>query len=128
MNVSKRPRTTTPLVTLVAALLFAGSASSAYAQGPSWQDLADRGWTCFAPPSMPDRVACFNPAQGRPIIGNTDPPASYSNLQFSASGELLATGHLIRADLYRGQPCGAAGAPYTFLALIGYYECVHPRT
>jgi hypothetical protein len=31
--------------------------------------------------------------------------------------------HLIRADLYAGQPCG--DHPYVFRALIGYYECVH---
>jgi hypothetical protein len=41
------------------------------------------------------------------------------------SGEFLLTGHLIRADLYRGQPCGSGGEPYAFLAPIGYYMCTH---
>ena len=36
---------------------------------------------------------------------------------------LTRTGHLIRADLYAGQPCGRQ--PYVFRARIGYYECVH---
>ena len=32
--------------------------------------------------------------------------------------------HLIRADLYRGQPCGSDGA-YILIGLIGYYRCDH---
>lgn len=43
----------------------------------------------------------------------------------SATGEYLSTANLIRADLYNGRVCGPTGQPYTFLGLIGYYECVH---
>ena len=49
-----------------------------------------------------------------------------STLTFDrVSGEFLWTVKLIRADLYQGQPCGSGGEPYRFIALIGYYECVH---
>jgi len=36
---------------------------------------------------------------------------------------LLYTGHLIRQDLHRGQPCSAGGDRYLFRTPIGSYEC-----
>ncbi len=125
MNASTRWRTTAALLTVVAAILFMGTvASDAGAQGVTPQQLEARGWTCFVPPPFPDRVVCFNPGLGRPFPGNPDPRPSYSFLAFSSSsGELLHTGHLIRADLYSGQPCGRDA--YVFRALIGYWECIH---
>jgi hypothetical protein len=42
-----------------------------------------------------------------------------------SSGEFIYTGHLIRGDLYSGQPCAPGDEPYDFRGLIGYYECVH---
>jgi hypothetical protein len=39
------------------------------------------------------------------------------------TGEFVETVHLIRDDLYHGQPRG--DHPYVFRALIGYWECVH---
>ena len=113
------------LVVVIGTVAFANvSAATAQAAGHTAEHLAGQGWTCFTPPPRPDLVACYNPGQGRPIPGNPDPAPAYSVHTFSSSsGELLATGHLIRADLYRGQPCGKD--PYNFLALIGYYECVH---
>jgi hypothetical protein len=42
-----------------------------------------------------------------------------------ASGEFLWTGHLVRADVYAGQPCGSGREPYRFLQPIGYYACEH---
>jgi len=75
----------------------------------------------FAPAA---RYSCFNAGLGRPFPDNPDPRPSYSFLAFSqASGEFLGTGHLIREDLYSGQPCG--GESYVFRALIGYWECIH---
>ena len=88
------------------------------------EKLEAHGWTCFVPPPFPDRVVCFDPGRGRPFPGNPDPAPSYSSLVFSASsGEFLFTVHLIRADLYAGQPCG--DEPYVFRAPIGYWECEH---
>ena len=113
------------LVTIFAAVAFANaSAPTAQAAGLTSDQLAAHGWTCFTPPPRPDLVACYNAGQGRPLPGDPDPAPTYSVRTFSSSsGEFLGTGHLIRADLYRGQPCGRN--PYVFLALIGYYECTH---
>jgi len=113
------------LVAVIGVVAFANvSAPTAQAAGHTAEQLAAHGWTCFTPPPRPDLVACYNPGQGRPLPGDPDPAPSYSVHTFSSSsGEFLATGHLIRADLYRGQPCGKDS--YNFLALIGYYECVH---
>lgn len=125
MKAITRRRTTAALLTLVAAAVLVGTvASGADAKGVTREQLESHGWTCFSPPTVPDRVACFDPGRGRPFPGNPDPAPSYSVLSFSvASGEFLNTVHLIRDDLYHGQPCGREA--YVFLALIGYWECVH---
>ena len=39
------------------------------------------------------------------------------------TGELLGATHMIRADLYHGQPCPHSGGLYTFNPLNGYYRC-----
>jgi len=118
-------RSVIALGTIFGAVAFANvSAPTAQAAGPTADHLAAHGWTCFTPPPRPDLVACYNPGQGRPLPGDPDPAPTYTVRTFSSSsGEFLGTGHLIRADLYRGQPCGRD--PYAFLALIGYYECTH---
>jgi hypothetical protein len=124
MNLRTHRRTTAALLAAsIAALLAVAAGPSARAGGVTWQDLDARGWTCFVPPAFPDQVACFNPGLGRPFPGSTRP--SYSFVAFSrASGELLHTGHLIRGDLYSGQPCGDDA--YRFIPQIGYWECIHP--
>lgn len=106
------------------ALLASLVATSAQAQGSTRENLVTHGWTCveFAPAK---RWSCFNPGLGRPFPGDPDPAPSYNFLGFDlATGEFLYTGHLIRQDLYRGQPCASGGEPYVFRAPIGYYECV----
>ena len=110
--------------TFLVAGLAALAAAPVHAEGVTRQQLEAHGWTCFVPPPFPDRVVCFDPGRGRPFPGNPDPAPSYSSLVFSASsGEFLFTVHLIRADLYAGQPCG--DEPYVFRAVIGYWECEH---
>jgi hypothetical protein len=125
MNANTRWRTIAALLTLVASsLVFGTLTSEADARGVTRQQLEAHGWTCFVPPTVPDTVVCFDPGRGRPFPGNPDPRPSYSLLAFSASsGEFLFTVHVIRADLYSGQPCG--DEPYIFRALIGYWECLH---
>ena len=89
------------------------------------QKLEAQGWTCvpFAPAN---RWSCFNPGTGRPFPGNPDPSPEYTFLGFDlTTGASLYTGHLIRGDLYAGQPCAPGGDAYVFRAAIGYYECVH---
>ena len=125
-HLGQRSRLRGVLALAAAALLMGTAAGPALAKGPSLEELDGRTWTCFVPPSIPTVVVCYNSGLGRPILGNTDPPPAYSNLLFSSSsGEFLFTGHLIRADLYAGQPCAPSGEPYVFLALIGYFECIH---
>jgi hypothetical protein len=46
-------------------------------------------------------------------------------LGFGLDGSFIGTIHLIRADLYRGQPCPQAGGLYFFIPPIGYYRCEH---
>jgi hypothetical protein len=121
----RRPRFV--LSPLAAAVLLVGvAATPALARGPSAEQLSSRGWTCFVPPTVPDWVVCYDPGVGRPFPGNPDPAPNYTFLAFgSSSGEILFTGHLVRADLYAGQPCAPGGEPYVFRGLIGYFECVH---
>jgi hypothetical protein len=95
------------------------------AAGVTMQQLVAHGWTCvpFAPAH---RNSCFNPGTGRPFPGNPDPRPTYNFVAFDQTSQaFLYTGHLIRQDLYAGQPCAPGGAAYDFRALIGYYECVH---
>lgn len=109
-------------------VLGALAVPAAGARGVTPEQLGSQGWTCFVPPPRPDLVACYNPGLGRPLPGDPDPAPANSVITFSsATGEFLSTGHLVRADLYNGRVCGPTGQPYVFLALIGYYECTHPR-
>ena len=125
MITNTRWRTAAAVLASVAAAVVVGLVTSeAHANGLTRQHLEARGWTCFVPPTVPAWVVCFDPGRGRPFPGNPNPRPSYSFLAFSSSsGEFLFTGHLIRADLYRGQPCGDEA--YVFRALIGYWECIH---
>jgi hypothetical protein len=122
---SRRWRSVVGFLAAAAVVALAGAlAAPAHAEGITPQQLEAHGWTCFVPPPFPDRVVCFDPGRGRPFPGNPDPAPSYDLLAFSvSSGEFLFTVHLIRADLYSGQPCGDHA--YVFRALIGYWECEH---
>ena len=93
------------------------------------EDLTSRGWTCFQPPVVPLRTICSHPNQGLPVVGNPPPadrPATYNLFRFDETGAFVGSVHLIRTDLYHGQPCEPAGGPYVLVPIIGYYECVHP--
>ena len=99
--------------------------ASATASGPSPAELQARGWSCFVPPPFPDTVVCGNPAHGLPPVpSDPDGRPSYSFLLFDRStGELRGTIHMIRADLYAGQPCPQTGGGYVFNPANGYYRC-----
>lgn len=104
----------------------APSVLTAKAVGLHPQSLADRGWACRPVPSNPALTQCSPPHQGFPAIPPPeDRPATFNFLLWDGASFL---GHvlLIRTDLYRGQICASTGAPYRFLALAGYYECLHP--
>jgi hypothetical protein len=125
-STNRRLRLVAVLVTAFGILALLGVlAVPSHAAGVTREKLVAQGWTCveFVPAN---RWSCFNPGLGRPFPGNPDPRPSYNFLGFDrTSGDFIYTGHLIRQDLYAGEPCGPGGEPYIFRALIGYYECVH---
>jgi hypothetical protein len=110
---------------LVAAMMaLVGVAGTASAAGVTPDQLTAAGWTCFTDPVAP-RTVCSDPGHGRPIPGNPDAPASYNFKIFTLDGAFTGTVHLIRSDLYQGQPCPPTGEPYFFIPVIGYYRCEH---
>jgi hypothetical protein len=113
--------------TLVAAFLVTALVvvAPAAADGVTPVQLQAQGWTCFVPPPFPDTVVCGNPTHGLPPVPpDADGPPSYSFLYFDRdTGELRGTIHMIRADLYRGQPCPETGGLYVFNPANGYYRC-----
>jgi hypothetical protein len=111
--------------------LFIGAASislaavgGATAKGVTPDQLIAAGWTCFLDPGAP-RTVCSDPGHGRPVPGDPNAPPSYNFKLFALDGSFIGTSHLIRADLYRGQPCPPSGASYFFIAPIGYFRCEH---
>jgi len=109
------------LVTAVAASLVVVGAAAAVTP----DQLINAGWTCFRDPAAP-RTNCSDPGHGRPTVpADPNGPASYNFKIFTLDGSFTGTLHLIRADLYHGQPCAQTGAGYFFIAPIGYYRCEH---
>ena len=105
-------------------LAMGAGASASAAAGLSREGLEANNWTCvpFAPAN---RWSCFNDGAGRPFPGNPDPAPTYTFLAFDmTTGAFIYTGHLVRGDLYAGQPCAPGGEPYVYRAPIDYYECV----
>lgn len=109
------------LAALAASLVAAQGAGAA---GPTLDQLVNAGWTCFQDPAAP-RMVCSDPGHGRPIIGDPDPPPSYNFKIFTLDGAFTGTVHLIRSDLYTGQPCPPTGGLYFPIAAIGYHRCEH---
>jgi hypothetical protein len=117
----KDMRTLLLVITTVAASLIAAGAASA---GVTPTQLIAAGWTCFTDPAAP-RTVCSDPGHGRPVPGDPNAPPSYNFKIFGLDGSFSGTAHLIRSDLYQGQPCQATGGPYFFIPPIGYYRCEH---
>ena len=106
-------RRTKPIA-VVAAIVAAAAlvvVAPATAGGVTPAQLQGQGWACFVPPNLPDTIVCGNPAHGLPPVP-PDPNGrpSYSFLLFTLDGDFRANVHMIRADLYRGQPCPQTGA------------------
>lgn len=108
----------------VAALAALGAVGTAVADGLTPATLRTAGWTCFNDPGAP-RIVCSDPGHGRPTPHDPDAPPSYNFKIFALDGSFTGTLHLVRADLYGGQPCPQTGNAYFFIAPIGYYRCEH---
>ena len=89
-------------------------------------ELIERGWSCRVTPV--GTTACSPPGRGLPVFGAPEdrPPSYLVHVFDTATSEYLGFGRMIRTDLYEGQTCPSAGAPYTHLPHIGYYECFNP--
>jgi len=110
----------TAIAVLAASLVTATAAS---AEGLNPEQLAKAGWTCFRDPTNP-RIVCLNPGHPRPAVpADPDGQQSLHDMVFGLDGSFLGTIHLIRADLYHGQPCPQTGGSYVFVPRIGYYAC-----
>jgi hypothetical protein len=109
----------------VAAVLSLAVVTAAPAKGISPEQLTAAGWTCFNDPGAP-RIVCSDPGHGRPQVPPpADRPPTYNFKIFALDGSFTGTTHLIRADLYQGQPCPQTGGLYFFIPPIGYYRCEH---
>ncbi|HET9325053.1 MAG TPA: hypothetical protein VFO03_14340 [Gaiellaceae bacterium] len=112
----------------IAVAALAGSvafAAPAIAEGVTPDQLTNAGWTCFRDPAAP-RIVCSDPGHGRPTVpADPDGPPSYNFKIFGLDGSFTGTLHLIRSDLYHGQPCPQVGGEYFFIPPIGYYRCEH---
>jgi hypothetical protein len=98
-------------------------AAAATAQGLTPEQLTKAGWTCFPDPTNP-RIVCLNPGHPRPSVpADPDGQQSLQDMVFGLDGSFRGTIHLIRADLYQGQPCPQTGGSYLFIPRIGYYSC-----
>jgi hypothetical protein len=129
MTKRSRRRSATAAIATVLGMIaaVAALASPAASASVNREHLQARGWTCVPHPfAAPAWTRCFGPGLGLPFPGNPDPRPSYNYLQFELnSGAFVGTGHIIRGDLYRGQPCGPSGDPYVFLPGIASYDCLH---
>ena len=129
-----RPTAVTPAGTAAVAAALSSAeaqpnvalAAQSQAQHLNPAELTSRGWTCFEP--IPNRIVCSHPNQGLPPFADPPPPdrpASFSFLIFDDTGRFVGTEILLRTELYKGEICESTHRPYDFVAVIGYYECVH---
>jgi len=107
----------------VVAVALGVAATAASASGPTAAQLQAQGWACRIPAGE-SLLNCRSPGS-EPLPAG---PTEVNFLVFDASGAtFLGTEHLIRADLYAGQPCqGTPTGSYEFIPVgPGYYGCYH---
>ena len=115
----KKQSARSAVATVIVAVATAILATNVAVAGVTPASLQARGWFCLPPEATPENVYhCFTPGQNS---------AALNVLVFDADGAYLGTEHLIRADLYAGQPCrGTPEGPYQFVPVgPGYYACHH---
>ena len=110
--------------TLVAvAVAFGVAKANASANGLTAAQLQAHGWGCRIPPG--ETLLNCRSLGSEPLPAG---PTEVDFLVFDASGTTsLGTEHLIRYDLYAGQPCqGTPIGMYEFIPVgPGYYGCYH---
>ena len=120
-------RTAAP--TIVESVTVSESRITTQAAGLAPEDFAARGWDCRPSPSNPQIITCSPPNQVHPAsLPGPPPPVDRPEtirLLVFVNGAFTGITLLIRSDLYNGQECPSTGAPYRFIARIGYYECRH---
>jgi hypothetical protein len=106
-----------------------GAAVSALNNGQSWQDFQARGWNCRTPNNGPVTV-CSPPNQPLPAIAI--PPAQLPDdrpqtvtLKRWRNGLFEANVLLTRPEIYNGQTCESTGQPFSYIVVLGYFECAH---
>jgi hypothetical protein len=100
-----------------------GAAALTLSQGVTDVTLANAGWSCIQPGPV---ILCAPPGSGLPPI----PPAAngqptYDLMAFTLDHQFDHHVKFLRPDLYHGQPC-RGGDPWTYFALLDYYECIIP--
>ena len=98
---------------------------SALGSGVTDLTLAKAGWACR---TLPDRVICAPPGLGLPSIPpipNYGGAPTYHITAFTLDHQFLDRARFLRPDLYHGQPC-LGGDPWTYFALLDYFECLDP--
>lgn len=119
--------------TILIGSLLALPASGVLAGGLGPAQLSAAGWDCFQPP--PDfnpYIHCAPPGQLERIVSGEARAATFvafgtTDLE-ATSAPLRGTERLIRADLYRGQPCPTDPPSYEYSSLFArfgwdYYIC-----
>jgi hypothetical protein len=99
------------------------AATTASANGLTAAQLQAQGWACRIPAGE-TLLNCRSPGS-EPLPAG---PTEVNFLVFDGSGTtFLGTEHLIRSDLYAGQPCqGTPTGTYDFIPVgPGYYSCYH---
>ena len=118
---------TNPAAPSVSAM--AGATIAAGGTKQSWQDFAARGWNCRTPNNGPVTV-CSPPNQPLPVVAL--PPAVPPDdrpetvlLKRWRDGVFDANVLLVRPEIYNGQICASTGAAYSYIGVLGYFECAH---
>jgi hypothetical protein len=104
-------------------LALGAAAATASADGLTAAQLQAHGWACRIPAGE-TLLNCRSPGT-EPLPAG---PTEVNFLVFDASGStFLGTEHVIRSDLYGGQPCeGTPIGTYEFIPVgPGYYACYH---
>lgn len=119
------PTTVTPTGT---ATVPTAAVSGAQGTSQSWQDFEARGWNCRTP--VPGVAVCSPPGQSLPVVAipPAQPPADRPEtvmLKRWRNDVFEANVLLIRPEVYSGQSCESTGQPYTYIGVLGYFECAH---